>query len=568
MNNGAPLIALLMSLMASAAFAHEHTKHAIFASRQAPNETRVAAVNADSGREPRTDGNQQIPHCRLTIELSDADTHKSLPGLIKITQSSTGQPLKLTEWIQRDNDWYATKSPVEINLPQESFDIHALHGLQREQATHRLNLVGKEQAHIRIELKPFYNTARRGLRGGNTHLHLMFRDSAGVTTNAQAIEYLQTVPRADNLDLVFLSYLRRIEAEKGYVTNAMVENDLFGGGDLQRLTQYGTLFCNGEEHRHNSGNGWAEGYGHVMLLDLVKLIRPVSIGAAIMGTGSDGIPLHRGIREARGDGGTIVWCHNSLGSEDIPNWAGGFVDAQNLFDGGEASAGDYDKSFYRYLNIGLRVPVSTGTDWFIYDFSRVYVPVEGEWTAKSWLEQLKAGRSFITNGPLLEFQLDNHQVGDMMQISRPTELTVQARSVGRRDFKKIELIFNGQVVHSAISRQQDQHYVAEMNQSVMIDRPGWWALRVPVDADKKNEFGHPIFAHTSPIYVDFDGRHVFDPDVANELIDELRRDRDAIETTGLFDAETDRDTVLQVYEEGILNLKTRLRSALESAARR
>ena len=42
--------------------------------------------------------------------------------------------------------------------------------------------------------------------------------------------------------------------------------------------------------------------------------------------------------------------------------------------------GSYEENYYRYLNVGLRLPISTGTDWFLYDFARVYAGVPGKLT--------------------------------------------------------------------------------------------------------------------------------------------------------------------------------------------
>ena len=122
-----------------------------------------------------------------------------------------------------------------------------------------------------------------------------------------------------------------------------------------------------------------------------------------MGDGTDGIPLQHGIKEAHRDGASVLWCHNAFGLEDLPNWMAGLLDAQNIFDGG--NHGSYRDTFYRYLNLGMKVPFSTGTDWFIFDFSRVYVAVEGELTSKKWLDQLAAGKTMITNGPFLELEV-------------------------------------------------------------------------------------------------------------------------------------------------------------------
>ena len=84
-----------------------------------------------------------------------------------------------------------------------------------------------------------------------------------------------------------------------------------------------------------------------------------------MRQGTDFPSVRHGIDQAREDGATIVWCHNAFGFEDIPDWIAGVVDAQNIFDGG--NKGDYEDTFYRYMDVGLRVPFSTGTDWFMFD---------------------------------------------------------------------------------------------------------------------------------------------------------------------------------------------------------
>ncbi len=169
--------------------------------------------------------------------------------------------------------------------------------------------------------------------------------------------------------------------------------------EIQALSTKHVHFDNGEEHRHNF-TGFGEGYGHVMFLNIPELVYPVSIGPGISKVGTDGIPMKRGIERAIDMGGTVIWCHNKWGLEDIPNWLAGRLHANNIFDGG--THGSYRHSFYGYWDIGLDVPVSTGTDWFIFDFSRVYTKTEKNVTPKQWLEHLSQGKSYITNGPVAD----------------------------------------------------------------------------------------------------------------------------------------------------------------------
>ena len=67
--------------------------------------------------------------------------------------------------------------------------------------------------------------------------------------------------------------------------------------------------------------------------------------------------------------------------------------------------------WYRLLNCGFRIPASAGTDCFLNRIpsrlpgaDRVYVHIDGAFTYEKWIEGLKAGRTFVTNGPMLEFE--------------------------------------------------------------------------------------------------------------------------------------------------------------------
>ena len=110
-----------------------------------------------------------------------------------------------------------------------------------------------------------------------------------------------------------------------------------------------------------------------MFLNIKNLVKPVSLEPGHHRLGNDDRPLRPGIDDARGQGGTVIWCHNSMGHEDVLNALTGRLHALNVFDGRAAGTGTFEETYYRFLNVGLKMPISTGTDWFIYDF-RVYVP--------------------------------------------------------------------------------------------------------------------------------------------------------------------------------------------------
>ncbi len=490
------------------------------------------------------------PTEQLTLRLLDADTNKPLTGIVRITRVDDGQHVHLPALIRRRNGWYTLPATTLVTVPAAKLRIEALRGLQTERRVEEIDTARPGTESATLKLRRFYDARQQGMRNANTHLHIMDR------SRVDAERYLREVPESDGLELVYLSHLRRIPDETKYISNAIVEQH-FADGVLETLSDKGVILRPGEEHRHNFGRG-GEGFGHVMLLDISRLIRPVSIGPGIMKEGTDGIPLQRGIRKARSDGATVVWCHNSFGFEDIPNWVGGHLDAQNIFDGG--NKGSYKESFYRYLNLGMRIPFSTGTDWFIDDFSRVYAPITGELTSEAWLSQLRAGRSFITNGPLLEFTVDGHAVGDTLNLSEPQELNVTARAISRNDFKKLEIIRNGEVIGSAATRRIDGHYSAEWKSTVLVDEPSWLATRTSPDAPK-NEFDNPIYSHTSPVYADFNNRQPFQHETALELIGEIEEALQQIRVQAVFANDSELDRVMDVFHEGIRILQTRLRTA-------
>ena len=246
--------------------------------------------------------------------------------------------------------------------------------------------------------------------------------------------------------MLFISYLERFKDDATYITNR------YPVGDLKQFTATGVLVNNGEEHRHNFASH-GQGYGHVMFLNIKELVKPVSLGPGITGAGNDDRPLRPGIDDARKQGGTIIWCHNTFGFEDVSHVLAGRLDALNVFDG--TRSGTFEDGYYRYLNIGLRLPISTGTDWFLYDFARVYAKVPGKLTVPAWLDALKAGKCQATNGPLLTLSVDGKEIGDVIRLDAARTIKIEVAGVGRHDFQKLQLVQNGHVIATADAKKKD-----------------------------------------------------------------------------------------------------------------
>jgi hypothetical protein len=267
--------------------------------------------------------------------------------------------------------------------------------------------------------------------------------------------------------------------------------------------------------------------------------------------GTDGTPLQTGIEEAHRQGGTAIWCHNNWGREDVPNFVNGKLDAQNIFDGG--SHGSYEDSFYHYLNAGIRVPFSTGTDWFMYDLARVYTRVDGSLGIQSWLDALAAGRSFISNGPLLRLNIEGKDLGGTVELPGGREVSVRAEASGRLGFDKLQLIQNGKIISEIEPQPKDGYVEARLDRNIQIDEPSWLALRVSTQAS--NEFGRQLFAHTSPIYINVSGKAIRQPEEVAYLIAQMEAAKQEIASRALFASPKEREAVLSVYEKGIRTLR-------------
>jgi hypothetical protein len=510
----------------------------------------------------------------LTIELTLAGEGEPVAGLVRITDTASGEVVALPEHLRRSLGWFSLAAAGTVNVPPGKLKIEACHSLDTEVVT-TTHVVppAAPASRLRLALRRFYNVAAHGLAAGNTHLHLQLHSPLGpggaiLRSRRDAEDYLRAIGESDGLALVFVSHLVRAGDTQNYISNE------FTRADLARLGSARVHYGNGEEHRHEGGRSTRRGgpdelrYGHVLFLDLPRLVEPVSYGAIFTRgePGSDAVPMRRAIGEARALESTVIWCHGRQGLEDVPNWVAGVLDAQNIFDGG--SEGTPDTVFYPLLNAGLRVPFSTGTDWGCYDFSRVYVPVDGPVSSRAFLRGLKQGRSFITNGPLLEFAVEGKASGNTLELSLGRAVKIRARALGRDDFVRCELVFNGTVIAQGPARRVNGHFAAYLDTSVEINEPGWLALRVPATlpySDRAqysgpgaNLLGRALFAHTSPVYVTLAGKTICQPAAVNALIAELEASIGTIEAKGAFANAGERESLLALYRDAIATLKSRL----------
>jgi hypothetical protein len=107
--------------------------------------------------------------------------------------------------------------------------------------------------------------------------------------------------------------------------------------------------------------------------------------------------------------------------------------------------------YHDFLNLGYKLPASAGSDMpyaGVLGDVRVYAHVgtEEEFTPDAWFEALQQGRTFTTNGPMIEFMVDGLLPGSEIIRDDETPVLVKARawgSSGGSAVSRLEIVFLG-----------------------------------------------------------------------------------------------------------------------------
>jgi hypothetical protein len=221
----------------------------------------------------------------------------------------------------------------------------------------------------------------------------------------------------------------------------------------------------------------------------------------------------------------------------------GKLDAFNLFDPWWMDP-EYD-IWYALLNCGIPLPASTGSDWFLSSNNRVYVQTGEEFTYDSWLEGLRGGRSFITNGPALHLRVNGRGSGTELNLEPGSRAQVSVSWKSHYPLSTVELIQDGEV--AAYKKLPEGSLSGQFEADLPVTGDSWIAGRCGSAA--RDSFFHAIYAHTSPVYIRTGTASPARRESAEFFKREIDKSLEWIRIKGRFTKDEQREEMEHLFQE-------------------
>ncbi|MBI1900703.1 MAG: CehA/McbA family metallohydrolase [Planctomycetia bacterium] len=485
----------------------------------------------------------------------------------RIVDDHTGQPLPARLYIQgQDGAWHFAKSadpagsaveykktrgndgksvemhttlsahPFVADLPPGTYTITIERGKEYLPLVKKLTVAERPLAES-FKLRKFINLAEVGWYSGDTHVH-------------RSLEELPNAQLADDLNVTFPLVYWVTEAYKSPLSS---QKSAAGGAPdkLIELDATHVIWSRNTEYELFSVDGKPHTLGAVFLLNHRT---PIDLGAP---------PVSEIARRARAEGAILeLDKHNWPWSMAIapvmkvdlfelannhhwrtefafrtfgeapPDWMHVDRDAAGMTELGWTQFGF--ENYYALLNCGLKMSPTGGTASGVHPvplgWGRVYVHLDPgkPFSYEDWLAGLKAGRSFVTTGPLLLAQVDGQEAGHVFQLKAgaTTKFRVHGRVISAQPLATIEIVEAGRVVRRLEAANHERAgggYESVFDENVPVAGSTWLAVR----CFEKTPEGRTRFAHSAPFFVESPGRPLRPrPEQAEYL---LRRVQEQIE---------------------------------------
>jgi len=397
----------------------------------------------------------------------------------------------------RDGHFYCSE-PAEWQLPAGKYAFRVFRGPEYRVARGGFVVGTGKTTPVEISLERWADEAARGWYSGENHIHANYGYGEWYNTPQSLLE------QCGGEDLRVCHFMVANSDSDG-----VFDREFFRGRPDALSTKETTLFWN-EEFRSTF-------WGHMTLIGLKQVVEPVFTGFKDTTNPWDW-PTNGDIADRTHLQHAVANYTHATHNPDDP-YLGAYTAKGLPVDValGKIDTLDLNRSYaatvplwYRLLNCGFKLSASAGTDCFLNRVrsqlpggDRVYVKVDGEFTYQAWLEGLRAGRSFVTNGPMLELTIDDRGIGDTVRLAGPGTVHVRARARSQFPLERMEVVYNGQIAaKGTVAADRESH---DLDVAIPVSRSGWFSFRVAGRLHPDHAAG-PLEAHTSPIYLQVAGK--------------------------------------------------------------
>ncbi|MFP6622354.1 MAG: CehA/McbA family metallohydrolase [Myxococcota bacterium] len=340
-----------------------------------------------------------------------------------------------------------------------------------------------------VALERWTNQAAKGWYSGDVHVH-------HPTTKPEFREFLLHYAVAEDVHLVNVLTM-------GRPNEVLMPQDLFGRPQCDETKQY--CLISGQEDPRSF-------FGH---MTGSRISEPARF--------PDDYDLYdvtlNGIRQ---QGGLVGIAHFAFNGGGGPGHARqyrrywyltrGLVDFVELLQYRWLNTSD----FYDYLDIGIPMTAAAGSDlpWgSTLGEARTYVHLEGEFDVNAWFAGLEAGRTFISNGPILEFRADGQLAGSEIHVEAGHPARIELSVTGHKGVglpRHLRLIGSDGLLGEFLPDAAEPARIA-VTTTLNIERSQWIVV--------STECYNGAVAHSSPIYFVVGDEPFIHPDKAPAIID-------------------------------------------------
>ena len=427
---------------------------------------------------------------RLKVSVLSDDTGLETPSMIRLVRKLNGRDYKpanaldLAEQFEGHGtgrfstnlpgrlrgDYWCVPGPFEMALPHGEWEIAIRRGLEHLPLFDTITLKPGETAERTYRPRRWVDMRKLGWFSGDDHVHFRLLSD-------EDAQRLMTWVQAEDL------YLANV-VEMGDINRTWFRQR--GFGREHRVVSAHHVLSPGQECPRT---GARFRLGHVLAMNTTSLVRNLD-RYYLYDWMFDRVHRQGGLTGYAHVYRTYPQLHRDM-SINVPK---NKVDFLELMQVGILGTNLY----YEFLDLGFKLTAAAGSDVpFAGTVGEVrmyaYAPEAGD--GEAWFEAVRRGRTFVTNGPMLELEVGGAMPGDELRVKRGQKVRISARAWGHPGRSRpswLEIVRHGQVIRRIRPSHPQNH---ELRLSFELEgENGYWIAARAEGADGSE-------AHTTPVYV-------------------------------------------------------------------